>query len=111
MKRFLSKYLNIIPPIMLLATFVSNFIQLDFVVWGNILGYSLLTNVVFIYVFIISNKNYCWFTKLSVIALPLMNVICLFGTVINYETYGFWYEVSICAIVFFLSILLALKKL
>ena len=96
---------------MLLATFASNFITFDYVIMGNILGYSLLTNVVFIYVFIVSNRNYCWFTKLSVIALPLMNIICLFGTVINYETYGFWYEVSICAIVFFLSILLALKKL
>jgi hypothetical protein len=96
---------------MLLATFASNFIQMDFTIWGNILGYSLLTNIVFIYVFIVSNRNYCWFTKLSVIALPLMNIICLFGNLVNYETYGFWYEVIICAIVFFLSILLALKKL
>jgi hypothetical protein len=84
---------------------------MDFTVWGNILGYSLLTNIVFIYVFLISNRNYCWFTKLSVAALPLMNIVCLFGTAVKYETYGFWYEVIICAIVFFLSIFLALKKL
>lgn len=111
MKKALSKYLNLIPPTMLLVTFISNFIELDYTIWGNLVGYSLLTNVVFIYVFIVANRKYCWFTKLSVISLPLMNVICLLGTTIKYDVYSFWYEVLICAIVFFLSIFLAIKNL
>lgn len=95
---------------MILATFVSHIVDFNYIVVGNILGYSLLASLPMIYLFWFNNKRYCWFTKLSCIALPVMNIICIIGVFLEYEKYVYIFDLSIIAITTALSIIFTIQK-
>ena|SRR5690606_34470377 len=119
MKLFLSKYLTVVPPLMVgLSYAFTHLITMDaywYYLLSNLIGFSIITNIVFVWVYFYSNKNYCWFTKLSVIAMIILNIgniiAVLFGFEEFYNTYCFLFETFITSMVVFLSIILALKKL
>lgn len=64
----------------------------DYVLWGNIGGFSLVTDVLFFYVFYYG--KYCIFTKLFPVCLFLVNLVNIWG-LYNPTLYNVWYEVAI----------------
>lgn len=95
---------------MIVATFISHLVDFNYIVIGNILGYSILTSLPMIYIFWFTHKRYCWFTKLSCIALPIMNLICIIGAFISYEKYTYIFDLVIIAITTALSIIFTTQK-
>lgn len=79
----------------------------DWVLWGNIGGYSLITSVLFFKVFYFG--KYCWTTKHMPIALIITNIINIWG--LFYPKYYFWwYEVFIFSVFLFMSIIIWINK-
>lgn len=107
--RFLRNNIYLVPPIMMGATFLSHIIELNYVIAGNILGYSVLASLPMIYIFWFT-KRYCWFTKLSVIALPIMNIVCIVGAFLDYQDYSYIYDLTIISLTVFASIILTIQK-
>lgn len=110
MKFFIAKTLFLIPPIMLIVTFLSHLVELNYVFAGNLVGYSLLTSIPMIHIFWFTNKKYCLFTKLSSVALPIMNVVCIIGVFLSFEKYTYIFDLTIISITTLLTIVLTLKK-
>lgn len=98
---------------MILATFISHLIDMNYyiyVILSNVLGYSLLASLPMIYVFWFTPRRYCWFTKLSCLALPIMNIICIIGAFVGYEDYVYIFDLSIITITTALSIIFTTQK-
>jgi hypothetical protein len=93
---------------MLVADLLSLFIDFNYTVMGNILGYSLVTNVLFFYVFYYG--NYCWFTRLSPIGLCAINVVNIIGNYISDVFYNFWYVLVIFFVILTTTLILELNK-
>lgn len=110
---WLKRYAYMLPIIMLVASFVLAFIDLknnqNYVVAGNILGYSLATDILF-FLYFSTEKKYCILTRVSPIGLLLMNCVDIIGFYFYENFYNFWYIISINFIVFFLSILFYITK-
>jgi hypothetical protein len=109
-KKFLDKWIYLLPIILLGVDVICLFCEYNFIVLGNAVGYSLLTNVALFYLFFYRTK-YCWLTRLSPIALCAINVVNMIGPYIDDAHYHVIYISSIILSVFFLSIILQLKKL
>lgn len=108
MKFWIKQYIYLLPIIMLVADLLSLFIDFNYTVMGNILGYSLVTNVLFFYVFYYG--NYCWFTRLSPIGLCAINVVNIVGNYISDKFYNFWYVLVIFFVILTTTLILELKK-
>lgn len=109
MKRFLDKYIYLSQPIMVLITLLSNFITFDFVVAGNIIGYSVVTNVVFFYLFNYKG-SYCWFTRITPKFLLLINLLDIIGRFIEYSYYNRIFNIAICSGSLILFIIYKIKN-
>ena len=109
------------PIILLMGTFLSCFFDYNFVIVGNVLGYSLATNFVFIGVFTFG--NFCIFTRLSPIGLLLINLVDIFdilindlnfldSSIINFKKFDYVkiFTISICSIVLFLVLVFNLER-
>lgn len=107
-KAFLDRYIYFVPIIMLLATLGSNFIDYNYVVVGNVLGYSLLSNLAMYYFFNFKG-NYCWFTKNAPIGLILINIIDIFGTSMSFVAYSRFFNIVVCCVVIILALIFKLK--
>ena len=79
----------------------------DYVLWGNIGGFSLVTDVLFFYVF--NYGNYCIFTKRLPIALFVSNLINIWG-LYNPEYYKVWYEIFVFSITLLLLFIYELNR-
>jgi hypothetical protein len=110
MRKFLDKYIYLSQPIMLFVTLMSNFVIFDFFVAGNIIGYSIITNVVFFYLFNYKGR-YCWFTRNTPKFLLLINALDIIGTFIEYSTYNRIFNIAICSISLILFIIYKIKGL
>lgn len=108
MKFYLKQYIYLLPIIMLAADLLSVFIDFNYTLMGNILGYSLITNVLFFYVFYYG--NYCWFTRISPIGLCLINLVNIIGNFISDNFYNFWYVIVIFFVILTTSLILEIKK-
>jgi hypothetical protein len=93
---------------MLVADLFSLYIDFNFTIMGNILGYSLVTNVLFFYVFYYG--KYCWFTRLSPIGLMAINLVNIVGNYMEEEFYNFWYVIVIFSVILTLTLILELDK-
>lgn len=67
-------------------------IKFDYTLWGNIGGFSLITDVLFFYVFYYG--RYCIFTKLFPISLFIVNLVNIWGVYYPKYYYSF-YEIAI----------------
>jgi len=68
----------------------------NYVLWGNIGGYSLVTNVLFIYIFY--SGNYCILTRLMSLGLLISNIVNIIGEFYP-KYYNIWYDLIICVII------------
>jgi hypothetical protein len=109
MKKFLDKYIYLSQPIMLLITLISNFVSLNYSLAGNIIGYSILSNLVFFYLFNYKG-NYCWFTKRAPLFLICINLIDIIGCYISYEFYSKIFNISICLVSLLLFLISKIKS-
>jgi hypothetical protein len=108
MRYFLDKNIYLLPIILLIVTLLSIFIRCDFVIVGNIVGYSIATNVAFLYLFY--RDKYCWFTKLSPIGLIIINLVDIMGNFVSDKFYNFWYVVTVFTVIIFLTLILEINK-
>lgn len=106
----IQKYLFVIPILLLVASLLSSFIKIDYIAVGNILGYSIATNIVFYFYF--RNKRNCPFSRSSIIGLFLLNIICLLESLnfIDYKSYSFIYDCTVCIIVCVLWLIYRMQK-
>jgi hypothetical protein len=108
MKFFLKKYMYLLPIILLGVDILSLFVDLNYVVAGNIAGYSIVTNIVFIYIF--SYSSYCWLTKLAPIGMTVINLVNIVGNYIDDKFYNFWYVITIFCVLLTLTLILEIDK-
>lgn len=100
MKFFLKKTIYLLPYLMMGVCFIS--IVLDWFdcynlnFWANVGGYSLLTDVLFFYVFYYG--NYCWITKSLPIAMFGVNILNIIG-IFYPSKYSTWYEIAIFSLI------------
>lgn len=95
---------------MLLFTLASNFVELNYVIAGNSIGYSLASNCIAWYLFNCTNKKYCWFTRNAPIGLGIINLIDIIGFYIEYQDYNKIFNISVCAIILILALIFFLIK-
>ncbi len=108
MKFFLKQYIYLLPILLLGVDFLSLFVNLNYIVAGNIAGYSIITNIVFIYIFYYS--NYCWLTKLSPFGMILINLVNIIGNYVDDKFYNFWYVITIFSVLLTLTLILEINK-
>lgn len=112
MKYWLRKRIYIIPIICICTSFLNakfQFSQEDAIIFGNITGFSLLTNVLMFYLFWLSGIKFCWITKFCVIGLILINLINLTRLIFEFEIYFLLYKCIIVFLIVFLSIIYKAK--
>lgn len=107
-KLLLYKYIHLAPVIMLIVTLLSNFVELNYVVTGNIIGYSLMSNLVMWFHFNFTGK-YCFITKRISLGLILINLIDIVGEFINYSYYTKIFNVVVCSVALTLFTIFKLK--
>ena len=112
MQKILSKIVGVTPFIMLGATFIFSFCSyLDFytelfVYLPDILGYSILTNLVFLYHF--SFNKYCNVTRSAIWGLLVMNIVSIATK--NTEYYNVLYDIYIVAVTIITMIIFKVKR-
>jgi hypothetical protein len=82
----MKKHLYLIPFIMFIATIISCYYPINYTLWGNILGNSILANIWLYH--IVYTGNYCKVSKLIPFLLSFINIIDIIGIYINFEVYG-----------------------
>lgn len=100
MKYFLKQTIYLLPIFLMGVSFLSVImpwfgIEFNYVVWGNIGGFSLITDVLFFYVFYYG--NYCIFTKYFPLCLFSVNLVNIWGFY-NPTLYNVWYEIIILSV-------------
>ena len=108
-KYYLKKYIHLVPVIMLIITLISNFIEINYVVAGNLIGYSILSNFFMWYHFNFTG-SYCKISKRISFGLVLINMIDIFGEFIKYSYYTKIFNVVVCSVALTLFIIFKLKK-
>lgn len=108
MKHFLKQTIYLVPIILLVGTLLSLIIDFDYVLLGNILGYSIVSNLLFVYHFYYG--PYCWLTRKAVIGLLIINIVDIIGVFIDYKIYSKIFEISICGIIITLALIFEIKK-
>jgi hypothetical protein len=83
----MKKHLYIIPFIMYIATIISCYYPINYTLWGNILGNSILANI-WLYYIVFNTGNYCKVSKLMPFLLTFINIIDIIGIYINFDVYG-----------------------
>lgn len=110
LKIYLHKYIYLAPIIMLLVTLYSNFFNINYVVAGNVIGYSLLTNITMFYFFNYKG-NYCWFTRNIPIGLISINLFDIIGCFIDYETYSILFNLLVVFVTTLFYIMYKIKNI
>lgn len=108
MKLFIKKYKYLLPILLLGVDFLDLFVDFDYSIMGNLLGYSLATNILFFYVFFYG--DYCYFTRLSPIGLCVINIINIVGNFISDKFYNFWFVIAVIFVILTLTIILEIDK-
>ena len=84
----------------------------DFVTWGNGGGFSVATDILFVYVFYF-NIKYCWLTRNLPFALLFINIVNIVSHEFfpeKHELYSKWYEIIIFSVILFIAIILCINK-
>ncbi len=112
MKHFLKQTIYLLPIFLMGVSFLSVIIpylgfNFDYVVWGNIGGFSLITDVLFFYIFY--HGKYCVLTKILPIGLFIINILNIVG-VFCPKYYEAWYETIIFSLILSSVIIYELNK-
>lgn len=100
---------SFVPVALIFFTFLSAFIDMNFVLCGNLIGCSVLTNISFICYYTL-NKKYCFITRFSPIGLILVNLIDIIGCFVDYEIYKFIFTFVISSLTISLGLYFDLNK-
>ena len=100
MKYFIKEFIWLTPILLMGVSFLSVIFPwlgfpFEYIVWGNIGGFSLLTNLVLFERFYYG--KYCIFTKLFPVGLILVNIVNIWGFY-NPKYYNVWYEIVILSV-------------
>jgi hypothetical protein len=82
-------------------------LNFDYALWGNIGGFSLITDVLFFYIFFYG--KYCLLVKMLPLGMFLANLINIWG-VFYPKYYYFWYEIVIFSVILTALIIYELHK-
>lgn len=108
MRFWLKQYIFLLPIILLGVDFLALWMPIDFVFMGNLAGYSLITNILFIYVFTLG--DYCSFTRISPIGMMMLNVVNITGLYFPDKIYHFWYTFTVLCVILSLTLILEISK-
>lgn len=108
MEFWLKRYIYLLPITLLGVDIISLFVKLNYIIGGNIAGYSLFTNILFVKEFWYG--KYCWFTKLLPFGLIAINIINIIGEYISDKFYNFWYVIFVLFVILTLTIIKELEK-
>ena len=114
MKKIAIKYVYLLPVVMLLATAYTCFIDVikneyDYVVVGNIFGYSIITNIL-AFVFFNYYGKFCWYSK----KIPFFLLIINFTDIIAWmflddSTYLKMFQLFLCILIIISVIYMDIK--
>lgn len=96
MRFFLKQTIYLLPILLMAVSFLSIIFDLNFVVWGNIGGFSLVTDLLFFYIFYFG--RYCILTKILPIGLFIINIINILGYY-NPNYYSNLYELVVFSLI------------
>lgn len=108
------RYIKYLPTIVIffsvVVSFLSNYIDFDYILIGNITGYSILWNLVIIY--FLKRLKYCIHTIIAMYNLTVLNLFNILDSynVIDYNTYYLTYDCLTLAIMFLTMLLYSAKK-
>ena len=115
-KHILSETIYLLPYLLMAVSFLSvlydwmgwNF---DKNFWCNLGGYSLFTNLIFVYVLTL-NKSYCYPTRLLPVSMTFISVYNIVASFFpeRYTEYEKYYEVIILSVTLMVGIILCLNK-
>ena len=90
--------------------FLANFYDFDYVVTGNLIGYSILFNLMLLY--FLKQLKYCVHTRIAVCNLIALNVFNLLNawSIIDYDTYYLTYDLITLTIMFLTMLIYSVKK-
>ena len=108
------KILRIFPTTVIYFTvvvcFLANFYDFDYVITGNLIGYSIPFNLMLLY--FLKQLKYCVHTRIAVcnlIALNVFNLLNAWG-LIDYDTYYLTYDLITLTIMFLTMLIYSVKK-
>lgn len=110
---FIRKYIFLIPIVQIIATFIVSFFDLNEYQWlflGNSVGYSILTGIIYVFIFWNPFFKFCIFTKFSAVGLLLMAIYNFIAKTFEYKMYVEWFDKIIFSIVLLLVLILNVKK-
>lgn len=107
MRFFLKQTIYLLPIFLMAVSFLSIIFNLNFIVWGNIGGYSLVTDILFFYIFYYG--KYCLLTRLLPIGLIISNLLNIIGFYFP-KYYSGWYEIAIFSVILTLLIIYELNR-
>ena len=105
----MKKHFYKIPFLMFVATIISCYYPIDFTLWGNILGNSILANI-WLYHIVFYTGNYCRLSKLMPFLLTFINLIDIIGIYINFDVYGVILKTFVSTIAIIMLIIQNKKK-
>ena len=92
------------------VSFLANFYDFDYVITGNLIGYSIPFNLMLLY--FLKQLKYCVHTRIAVcnlIALNVFNLLNAWG-LIDYDTYYLTYDLITLTIMFLTMLIYSVKK-
>ena len=108
------KYIKHLPTIVIflsvVVSFLSNFIDFNYVLVGNVIGYSILWNLVVIY--FLKRLKYCVHTIIAMCNLTVLNIFNILNSydVIDYKSYNLTYDGLTLLIMFLTMFIYSAKK-
>ena len=109
-KKLFRLFPTIVIYLAVVISFISNFIDLDFYLLSDVIGYSISTNLLILY-FLIKLK-YCIHTRIAVCNLIALNVFSLLNSfdIIDYDTYYETYDLITLIIMFVIMTIYSTKR-
>lgn len=116
LKHILSETIFLLPYLLMATSFLFVILpklgyQLDSNFWRNFGGYSLTTNILFLYIFTF-NKKYCFTTRLLPISTAIVSLYNMSATFLpeNYMQYKTGFEIIVFSVTLFVGIILFIHK-
>jgi len=115
-KHILSETIYLLPYLLMAVSFLSVLFgylgcNFDKNFWCNLGGYSVFTNILFIYVLTL-NKNYCFTTRALPVSMTFVSFVNMFASFFPewFKTYEQFFEVTILSITLFVSLIVFINK-
>ena len=110
----IKKYIKFLPTTVIflavVVSFLSNYIDFNYILIGNITGYSILFNLIIIY--FLKRLKYCCHTIIAMCNLTVLNMFNILNSysIIDYDTYYVTYDCLTLAIMFLTMLIYSATK-